>query len=164
MARRPFPGMAARRADAGNGVVPRLRGLLRRALTRLRPALPSPSEAQAVSASDQGREAILLPFPIRGEALLVRLAETVRDRVHFGVSGDDPFILTISRSPRLRLSIDRAAYVEFRAESASFHLTIDAAPESRVTLETTDFDTLVKFAVQYVAAEHRDLCNLEVAS
>jgi hypothetical protein len=156
--------MAACSADAGNGVVPRLRGLLWRALTRLCPALPSASEGQAASASDQGRQAVLLSFPIRGEALLVRLAEALRDRVHFGMSGDDPFILTISRSPRLRLSIDRAAYVEFRAESASFHLTIDAAPESRVTLETTDFDTLVKFAVQYVAEEHRDLRNLEVAS
>ena len=155
-------GMAACRAAAGNGVVPRLRGLLQGALRRLRPT--PPSDGQTASADDRGRDAVLLPFPIRGEALLVRLAEALRDRSRFGMSGDDPFILTISRSPRLRLSIDRAAYVEFRAESASFHLTIDAAPESRVTLETTDFDTLVKFAVQYVAVDHRDLRTFEVAS
>jgi hypothetical protein len=164
MARRPLQGMVARSADAGNGVVPRLRGLLRRALTRLRPAPPSPGEGRAASASEQGRDAILLSFPIRGEALLVRLVAALRERLRSGMSGDDPFILTISRSPRLRLSIDRAAYVEFRAESASFHLTIEAAPESRVTLETTDFDTLVKFAMQYVAGDHRDLRTLEVAS
>ena len=158
-------GLAACSAAAGNGMVPRLRGLLQGALRRLRPTPPpSPSEGQAASASDQGRQAVLLSFPIRGEALLVRLAEALRDRLRSGMSGDDPFILTISRSPRLRLSIDRAAYVEFRAESASFHLTIDAAPESRVTLETTDFDTLVKFAVQYVAEDHRDLRTFEVAS
>jgi hypothetical protein len=33
-------------------------------------------------------------------------------------------------------------------------LKIDAAPASRLTLETTEFTTLVKFVLQYLAERH----------
>jgi hypothetical protein len=159
---RPIRSILA--CDADEGVVVHMRSLVRRTLTRLRLAY-SQGGSGAAPAGDRGSEAVLLAFPIRGEALLVRLAEGLRDRLPPNALKEaDPFQLTLSRGPRPKLSIDREAYVEFHAESASFHLVIDAAPDSRVTLETTDFDTLVKFAVQYVAEERHDLGTLEVAS
>jgi hypothetical protein len=151
--------------DAGGqeGVVVHMRHLLRRTLTRLRLAY-SQMETAAAPAADR-TQAVLLAFPIRGEALLVRLTEGLRERLpSAALELADPFLLTLSRGPRLRLSIDRDAYVEFYAESAAFHLIIDAAPDSRVTLETTDFDTLVKFVMQYVAEERGDLRMFEAAS
>jgi hypothetical protein len=161
---RPIRSIPACDADNHQGVVVHMRGLLRRTLTRLRVAYSS-TESRAAATGDRGTQAVLLAFPIRGEALLVRLAEGLRDRLSSSPPDQtDPFFLTLSRGPRLRLSIDRDAYVEFHADSASFHLIIDAAPGSRVTLETTDFDTLVKFVVQYVAEERRDLRTIEVAS
>jgi hypothetical protein len=161
---RPIRSILACDADNHEGVVVQMRSLLRRTLTRLRLAY-SQGESAAAPAGDHGGEGILLTFPIRGEALLVRLAERLRDRLPSGALEEaDPFLLTLSRGLRPKLSIDREAYVEFHAESASFHLVIDASPESRVTLQTTDYDTLVKFAVQYMAEERRDFRSLEVAS
>jgi hypothetical protein len=161
---RPIRSIPACDADNHEGVVVLMRSLLRRTLTRLRLAY-SQGERAAEPVGDLGPQAVLLAFPIRGEALLVRLAEGLRDRLPpSALKEADPFLLTLSRGARPRLSIDREAYVEFHAENATFHLVIDASPESRVTLETTDFDTLVKFAVQYVAEERRDLRSLEVAS
>ena len=139
----------------------RLMRVLQRMLTRLglieiRPAAP-------VGAPDE-ESGVLLPFPIRGEALLVRLAGVLRDSLMCNAPGAGPFLLTLSRVPRSRLSIDGAAYVEFRAETATFQLTVETAPDSRMTLETGDFDTLVKFVVEYIAEKRRDPRQLEVAS
>jgi hypothetical protein len=151
-------------ADNHEGVLVHMRSLLRRTLTRLRLAY-SQVESPIAPAGDRGTRAVVLAFPIRGEALLVRLAEGLRERLPSGaLEPADPFLLTLSRGPRSRLSIDRDAYVEFHAERAAFHLIIDAAPDARVTLETTDFDTLVKFVMQYVAEERRDLGMFEAAS
>jgi hypothetical protein len=144
-----------------DGRLAHLRGVLRRALKRF--GFRDPSPAQGAALAPVG-EAAVLHFPIRGEALLARLAELLRDRLPSGAERGDPFLLTLSRGQRPRLSIDRAAYVEFHAEHASFHLIVDAGPDSRVTLETTDFDTLVKFVVQYLADGCRDREQFEAAS
>ncbi|KPF96846.1 hypothetical protein IP86_15205 [Rhodopseudomonas sp. AAP120] len=96
---------------------------------------------------DDGGAAVLA-FPVRGEALLVKLAGMLRDRT--AGQADDPFRLTLSNGRYRRLSIDRDAYVEYHAEDGSFQLKIDAPP-SRLTLETTDFALLVKFVLQYSA-------------
>lgn len=149
-------------AAAGHwGLLAQMRSVLRRALARLG-LLATPAQPSAMGA--ETGEAAVLQFPIRGEALLARLADLLRDRLPSGDIGRDPFVLTLSRGPRPRLSIDRAAYVEFHAESASFHLIVDAAPDSRVTLETTDFDTVEKFVVQYLADRCRDRGQFEAAS
>ncbi|MBV9563130.1 MAG: hypothetical protein JOY90_22195 [Bradyrhizobium sp.] len=115
-------------------------------------------------ASDDGREGVVLAFPVRGEALLARLAELLRDRLAAGGPVDgDPFVLTLSRRPRMLLSIDRAAYVEFHADSETFHLIMDVTPNARVTLETGDFDTLVRFVLRYVAEQRPGGAAVEVA-
>ena len=41
---------------------------------------------------------------------------------------------------------------------------IEAQPDTRVTLETSDFDTVVQFVVQYVAERLSETVPLEVAS
>jgi hypothetical protein len=148
--------------NAGHdGVRVHMRGVLRRVLARLGFPDASPHEEATVAPAE---EAAVLHFPIRGEALLARLADLLRDRLQCGDASRDPFLLTLSRGPRPRLSIDRAVYVEFHPEWASFHLIVDAAPDSRVTLETTDFDTVEKFVVQYLTDRCRDRGQFEAAS
>ena len=138
-----------------------VRNVLRRTLVRLH-LVGGARDDQAAAGS--GNAATVLSFPLRGEALLVRLADALRGQLPRDGRCEDPFMLTLSRGMRPRLSIDRAAYVEFHAEHATFHLTVDAAPDSRVTLETTDFDTLERFAVRYVADGCRECEPFEVAS
>ena len=89
-------------------------------------------------------------FPIHGEALLVRLADLLRKRaVNRGLERD-PLLLLISRCPTPRLSIDHTAYIDFLADRSTYRFVIEAAPDAKVTLDTTDFDIVVKFVVQYV--------------
>lgn len=107
---------------------------------------------------------ILLQFPVRGEALLVRLADLLRSRIADRKLERDPLLLRISRCPGSRLSIDRTAYVEFLADRCVYCVAIEAQPDTKVTVETTDFDTVVKFVVQYVAERLSEKVLLEVAS
>ncbi len=138
---------------------------LQRALVRLR--LVGPALDNLASDAAKGGDcvsSVVLPFPIRGEALLVKLANELRGRVTAGELEDDPFLATISRGRRARLSIDRDAYVEFNAEDETFHLKIDAAPVLALTLETKEFTRLVEFVFQYFAERDRGLRQVEVVS
>ena len=157
----PFPHTPVRRKRAYE----RALDTLLRALVRLRlvgPAVDNPTSG-AVKGGDCV-SSVVLPFPIRGEALLVSLANELRDRVTAGELEDDPFLATISRGRRARLSIDRDAYVEFNAEDETFHLKIDAAPVLALTLETKEFTRLVEFVFQYFAERDRGLRQVEVVS
>ncbi|MCA6116438.1 hypothetical protein J6524_16245 [Bradyrhizobium sp. WSM 1738] len=107
---------------------------------------------------------VVLQFPVRGEALLVRLADLLRSRIADHALERDPLFLLISRCPGSRLSIDRSAYVEFLADRCMYHVAIEAQPDTKVTVETTDFDTVVKFIVQYVAERLSEKVLLEAAS
>ncbi|WKA26126.1 hypothetical protein [Bradyrhizobium roseum] len=115
----------------------------------------------------RGREehgGVLLPFPLRGEALLVKLADQLQSRIGSVGLDHDPLLLRISRCPGSRLSIDRAAHVEFLADRNMYCVSIEAQPETKVTVETTDFDTVVQFVVQYVAERLAEPVTLDVAS
>lgn len=110
------------------------------------------------------RVAVVLPFPIRGDALLVKLADLLRGRVAAHAAARDTFLLTLSRRPRSRLTIDHAAYLEFHADRATYHLVIDVVHDTRIAIETTDFDTVVKFVAQYVTDRLSDVVVMETAS
>jgi hypothetical protein len=154
--RMPFTRTTSHSKLVQHGVLVQMRDALLRRLGRLRPSAPGDDALTAVT-DDAGRtDAAVLAFPIRGEALLANLANTLRERRKVKEQGDDPFLMTLSRSPRARLSIDSDAYVEFHAEDGTFHLKIDAVPVSRLTLETSDFVMLVKFVLQYLAERHGD--------
>ena len=144
------------------GVLVQMCAALRRTLTRLR-LVDTAFDDRAASASADGR-GVVLPFPIRGEALLVKLADLLREKMSGLPADADPFALTFSRYPRPLLSIDQSAYVEFHAEREAFHLIIDVTPDARVTLETGNFDTLVRFVLRYVAERGLDGSAVEVAS
>lgn len=107
---------------------------------------------------------IVLPFPLRGEALLVRLAELLRRRVAELVPQCERLSLTLSHHPALRLSIDESAFIEFDAPSAEFNLVIEAPSGTRMIIQTTDFDAVVKFVLQYVVEKLSDDAVLEAAS
>ena len=106
----------------------------------------------------------LLPFPVRGEALLVKLADLLRARMTTSGPEHNPLLLLISRCPGSRLSIDRDAYVEFDVDRSTYHVAVEAAPDTRVTLHTTDFDTVVNFVLQYIAGRPSEPMSLEAAS
>jgi hypothetical protein len=135
---------------------------------RLVPASARPGNGPAATAQRQDPDrpvhGALLQFPIHGEALLVRLADVLRSRVVDRSCERDPLLLKMSRCPGSRLSIDRAAYVEFHTERSAYHVAIEAAPDTKVTLETTDFDTLVRFVMQYLTERRSEATTLEVAS
>jgi hypothetical protein len=144
-------------AAGREGVLIHMRTALRRTLTRLR-LMEEVGGTRAVGSGT------VLPFPIRGEVLLVRLADLLRDRLDSPGMDADPFVLTVSRHPRPLLSIDRSAYVEFHAGSELFHLIIDVTSDARVTLETGNFDTLVRFVLRYIAEQRPDGATEEIAS
>ncbi len=112
---------------------------------------PSPAATQ----TGEQPTAMLLPFPIHGEALLVKLADQLRSKIAASAPGCDEgaratFLLTLSRRPCVRLTIDAAAYVEFHAGPAIYHLVIELVQDTTIAIQTSDFDTVVKFVAQYV--------------
>jgi hypothetical protein len=109
-------------------------------------------------------DSVVLRFPIHGEALLVRLADLLRSRFADRGPERDPLLLIISRGLRSRLSIDRMAYVEFHKDRAEFRVAIEASPQTKVILETADFDAVVDFVGQYISARLAAPRALEVAS
>ena len=106
----------------------------------------------------------LLLFPIRGEALLVRMADRLRQRVGDARWDEDSRFLTVLRCPHSRLVIDRHTYVEFDPGRATYRAVLDAAPETRLTIETSNFDSVVSFVVQYVDDRLSDGMSLEAVS
>ncbi|QUS42275.1 hypothetical protein RPMA_06025 [Tardiphaga alba] len=121
-----------------------------------------PAAVAAVGAAQE--QGVVLPFPLRGEALLVRLADLLRRRVDELVPRCERLSLVLSHCPQLRLSIDDGAYVEFDASCAEFYLVIEAPSGTRMIIETTDFDAVVKFVLQYVVEKLSDDAGLEAAS
>lgn len=107
---------------------------------------------------------MVLHFPIRGEALLVKLADLLRKHVANCAPERDPLLLVMSRCPGSRLSIDRIAYIDFLADRCTYHVVIEAAPDARITLDTTDFDTVVNFVVQYITGRNAEPVALEAVS
>lgn len=106
----------------------------------------------------------VLSFPIRGEALLVQMAERLRQRVGDRGGAHEPLVLTLSRCPHSRLTIDWTTYVEFNPQLATYRVVIDAAPGTRFTIETADFDMVVSFIAPYVTDRLSDRASLEAAS
>ncbi len=107
--------------------------------------------------------AAILPFPIHSEALLVRLADVLRSRIADRSPARNPLLLMISRGPMARLWIDRTAYVAFHGDRSTYHFAVEADLDTTVTLETTDFDTLVRFVLEYVAGRLSEPTALEAA-
>jgi hypothetical protein len=111
------------------------------------------AERRALPFEAGGREPSrgeVVPFPLNGEALLIRLAEVLRRHVADLEPGHNPLSLTISRCPQARLSIDDTAYVDFLSDISTYCAAIEAAPDTKVILNTTDFDALASFVMQYV--------------
>jgi hypothetical protein len=110
------------------------------------------------------KDGIVLPFPIHGEALLVKLAEVLRSRIADRCPDWDALLPQLTRRPWSRLSIDRDAYVEFREDRGEFRAVIEPSHGTRVTIETADFDVVVDFVLQYVASRLCESTELEAAS
>ncbi|WP_407178612.1 hypothetical protein [Bradyrhizobium sp. STM 3562] len=96
--------------------------------------------------------------------MLVRLAHTLRSRLGDADLDGDPLLLTIARGAQARLTIDQAAYVEFCREWPGFHVAIEAAPSTTVSLRTADFDIVVGFVLHYLGEKLGTSARLEAAS
>jgi hypothetical protein len=129
-------------------------------------AVPPRAVSQVGGIERTAPSGVILQFPLHGEALLVKLADTLRSRIAINPTGcateRDRLSLTMSRCPGSRLSIDACANVEFDAGLSVYRMTIEAAPDTTVTLKTSDFDTLVNFVMQYIV--ERLPAPLEAAS
>lgn len=118
--------------------------------------------SRAVSSSEA--TATLLRFPIRGEALLVKLATHLKS-----VVGEDrlpraPFLFAITHVPHARLLIDEMAHAEFDVARGEYRIQVLVAPDTRVTVETSDFDVMVDFVAQYMRERLVETSALGVAS
>ena len=110
------------------------------------------------------RRGVVLAFPIRGEALLVKLADVLRGRISTFNTACHDLLPLLSHEPDLRLWIGDDAHVEFDAKRSEYHLTIEAPSGTRMIIQTADFDALVTFVLQYVSERLTDAALLEVAS
>jgi hypothetical protein len=154
-------------ATAGGGLLLRMRAWFAAgaAACSTAPRDVASDEAQAACVpTDKAQTAVLLAFPIRGEALLVKLAELLRVRVAGRSLEHDLLLLDISRQSHSRLSIDRTVHVEFHAGCATYVVVVETVPDTTIRVETTDFDTVVKFVLQYIDERIADALALEVAS
>ena len=97
-----------------------------------------------------GASAEVLQFPIHGQAVIVELASRLRRRLHGRDASEGQLLLTLSPSPETRLRLDASTYVEFVPASAKYRLAVQMAPDSSLVLETSQFDTVAEFALQYV--------------
>jgi hypothetical protein len=153
--------------DHTKGAFATLWAWLRRGASRMAAGSAQQDVSAVLSPANVGlvhEPGIVLPFPLRGEALLVRLAELLRRRVEELVPRSERLTLTLSHHPALRLSIDESAFVEFDTRSGEFNLVIEAPSGTRMIIQTTDFDAVVKFVLQYVVEKLSDDAVLEAAS
>ncbi len=60
--------------------------------------------------------------------------------------------------------MDGSSYIEFHPDRSTYHVEVVADSDTTITLETTNFDTLVQFVVQYVDDRLSEATVLEVAS
>ncbi|WP_448044318.1 hypothetical protein [Bradyrhizobium liaoningense] len=151
-------------ATITGGLLLRMRAWFSVGASASRLCTPRDVASSGVAQQDRVKTAVLLPFPIHGEALLVKLAELLRARLGDRELCHNPLLLTMSRAPRSRLVIDRASYIEFQPHRSSYHVVVEAAPDTTVTLDTADFDTLVQFVVQYVSGGLSERTAVGVAS
>src|ERR1700761_6472400 len=107
---------------------------------------PTSSEAVHEAASAQ-----LLPFPVKAGALLASLASVLRGRCERTGPDGYPLLLTISHEPRLRLTVDPAAYVEIQNERGpTFLVVIEVSRDTTLSIETSDLEIAVRFLAHYI--------------
>jgi hypothetical protein len=128
------------------------------------PAAAPDAVAGVPDAGEVAPRGIVLAFPIRGEALLVKLADVLRSRILSFDAACHGLLPVLSNEPDLRLWIGDDAHVEFDAKRSEYHLTIQAPSGTRMIIQTADFDALVSFVLQYVSERLTDAALLEVAS
>ena len=113
-------------------------------------AIAAGAAAVAGQQDTSARNNVVVPFPVRGEALLVQLAAGLRRRFGQGGPDGDPLLFAISRGARLRLTIDGCAYVELQQQGRAFRLAVEAGQDTTLSLETNDIDIIVGFVTRYV--------------
>jgi hypothetical protein len=162
--RHALPLFPANHAAPRGGFKTRIRSWLALVMPARRIAAKEVGACATMAPAEPRANAVLLSFPIRGEALLVKLAAELRKRVADYGPQRDPFLLTIARCPGARLAIDRHACVEFITGQSTYRVIVSIAEGTRFTLETADFDTLVKFVAQYVTDRLSEPMVWEAAS
>jgi hypothetical protein len=112
----------------------------------------SGSQMRGSGAVREPGETRVLPFRDRGNARLASLAAELRLRFAHCSPIHDPFLFLLSRRPVPRLALDRTASIAFLGERAEYRIEIEASADTRVTVETGDFNTIVDFVDQYLTA------------
>lgn len=107
------------------------------------------------NAGDEG--GALVSFPRNGRTRLMLLAHDLRRRfADLGLKEGEPFLIEVSTHPASRLWIDRASCVEFRGDQLGYRVVLADAFDTRITFETSDFDTVVELVDHYIIARLAD--------
>ncbi|MDQ8728090.1 hypothetical protein [Bradyrhizobium sp. LHD-71] len=116
--------------------------------------------ARAGSGDRLAKGAEIVAFPRVEQARLIGLARDLKQRL-----GDrEPLQLCIEGGATPRLWIDSTAYVEFRGAQIGYRAVLDSVFETRLTMETLDFDSISDFVRYYVMARLTDARRAEVQS
>ncbi len=95
--------------------------------------------------------ATVVPFPLNGRGVLLKLARELGDAAEAGVADvDDPVLLTLARGDNQRLLIDSTAYMEIGQEPLPYRVVLGDAFTTRITLETADVTEARGFISQYL--------------
>jgi len=98
----------------------------------------------------------VLVFPLSAEAQLLRIAEGLRSRVGPSCSTDD-VALELSRRSGACLKVDADTTVDFDGARGVFRVVVEATYDTRLTLQTKQFDAVVNFLAQYLLERGHDV-------
>lgn len=95
--------------------------------------------------------AAVLPFPMTGRGLLLRLAQDLGHLVgKDDAEAGDPVLLALAPGSQQRLTIDSTAYVDVREGILPYRVVLGDEFATRITLETTDVAEVHSFISQYL--------------
>jgi hypothetical protein len=149
-----FAALAPRAADdvppqgSPSSVMPRVAAPMIGEATRIN------DRARGMQAESDKRKGTIIAFPRSGQVELVQLAEDLRRRFYsLGLDDHDPVQLRVDGGAQPCLWIDNTAYVEARS-SGAYRLVLNDAFETRITMETSDVESIGDFVRHYIIARY----------
>lgn len=92
----------------------------------------------------------VVAFPEAGLLRLERLARELRESFERYGSIDALFAFDMIGGHRPRLRVDESACVTWNSDDNAYHVVIVSTPDTRITLDSSDFATVERFVRLYV--------------
>lgn len=122
-------------------------------------ASPSMSATAVAKATGQKREDNVVDFPVANRNVLVRLAHELGACIDDSAAlcpddDNDPVLLLLTTGSAPRLWVDSTSHVEVCEASSVFRVVLGENLDTRVSLETREFDRVKQFIWEYLLATH----------